>query len=270
MLIDWFTVVAQVVNFLILVWLLKHFLYRPILDAIDAREARIAAELADADAARAEALRERRAYQEKNEALEQQRTSRLAQATEEARVERQRLLEEARQAADDLLVKRRERLDSDALLLQRAVRRRAQQEVLAIARQALTDLAGTSLEQRAVGVFIERLQAMPDPVREGLARSLEAAAGPLLLRSAFELPAAQRTALQAALNRAFAAEVPLRFEIAPELVSGIELSSDGQKVAWSIAEYLRSLDQGVDAVLQAQRGPAASAPPTPAVDTAGR
>ena len=50
MLIDWFTVGAQALNFLILVWLLKHFLYKPILNAIDAREKRIAAELADADA----------------------------------------------------------------------------------------------------------------------------------------------------------------------------------------------------------------------------
>ena len=42
MLIDWFTVIAQMLNFLILVWLLKRFLYQPILDAIDAREKGIA------------------------------------------------------------------------------------------------------------------------------------------------------------------------------------------------------------------------------------
>ena len=59
MLIDWFTVGAQVLNFVVLVWLMKRFLYRPILDAIDAREKRVAAELADADARRAEAGRER-------------------------------------------------------------------------------------------------------------------------------------------------------------------------------------------------------------------
>jgi len=57
MLIDWFTVVAQVVNFLILVWLLKRFLYRPILNAIDAREKRIATKLADAAAKRTKPLR---------------------------------------------------------------------------------------------------------------------------------------------------------------------------------------------------------------------
>ncbi len=59
MLIDWFTVAAQVINFLVLVWLLKRFLYQPIIDAIDAREKRIAAELADADAKKAEARQER-------------------------------------------------------------------------------------------------------------------------------------------------------------------------------------------------------------------
>ena len=52
MLIDWFTVGAQAVNFLILVWLLRQFLYKPILNAIDAREKRIASELADANAKR--------------------------------------------------------------------------------------------------------------------------------------------------------------------------------------------------------------------------
>ena len=60
MLIDWFTVVAQALNFLILVWLLKRFLYKPMLDAIDAREKRIATQLADADAKKAAAQRSAR------------------------------------------------------------------------------------------------------------------------------------------------------------------------------------------------------------------
>ncbi|MDP3428826.1 MAG: F0F1 ATP synthase subunit B, partial [Desulfomicrobium sp.] len=55
MLIDWFTVGAQVVNFLVLVWLMKRFLYKPILGAIDAREERIAKELADGQRMQAEA-----------------------------------------------------------------------------------------------------------------------------------------------------------------------------------------------------------------------
>jgi len=69
MLIDWFTVGAQVLNFLILVWLLKHFLYKPILNAIDAREKRIASELADADAKKSEAQKERDDFQNRTKCL---------------------------------------------------------------------------------------------------------------------------------------------------------------------------------------------------------
>src|SRR5271167_451595 len=114
MLIDWFTVCAQAINFLILVWLLKHFLYKPILNAIDVREKRIAAELADAAAKKAEAEKERDEFQHKNEEFDKQRASLLAKATDEAKAERQRLLDEARKAADALTSKRMETLQSDA------------------------------------------------------------------------------------------------------------------------------------------------------------
>ena len=102
MLIDWFTVGAQALNFLILVWLMKHFLYKPILNAIDAREKKIAAELADADAKKAEAKKERDEFQHKNAEFDQQRAALLSKATDEANAERQRLLDEAGKAADAL------------------------------------------------------------------------------------------------------------------------------------------------------------------------
>ena len=43
--IDWFTVVAQIVNFLILAGLLAKLLYRPIVSAMQEREERIAARM---------------------------------------------------------------------------------------------------------------------------------------------------------------------------------------------------------------------------------
>src|SRR5271154_4298373 len=132
MLIDWFTVGAQALNFLILVWLLKHFLYKPILNAIDAREKRIARELADADAKKAEAQKEHDEFQHKNEEFDQQRAALLAKAADEAKAERQRLLDEARKDADALSAKRREALKNDALNLNQAIRARTQQEVFAI------------------------------------------------------------------------------------------------------------------------------------------
>jgi F-type H+-transporting ATPase subunit b len=257
MLIDWFTVIAQVINFLILVWLLKRFLYRPILNAIDAREKRIALILTDADTKKAEAEQERDAFRHKNDEFDEQRTTLLNQALDEAKAERLRLLDEARQAADALIAKRQEAQRNDAHTLNQAISRRTRQEVFAIARKALTDLAGMSLEERMGEVFIRRLRGMDDPTKAGLAVALKSASSPVRVRSAFDLPAEQRTAIQNALNETFSADIPVRFETAPDLVSGIELTTNGQKLAWSIADYLLSMEKGVDELLKEKGKPEA-------------
>src|SRR5476651_1021899 len=121
MLIDWFTVGAQALNFIVLVWLLKRFLYKPILNAIDAREKRIAAELADADAKKAEAQKDRDEFQHKNEEFDKQRAALLSKATDEAKTEGLRLMEEARKAAEALSAKRQETLANDARNLNKAI-----------------------------------------------------------------------------------------------------------------------------------------------------
>jgi F-type H+-transporting ATPase subunit b len=259
MLIDWFTVGAQVLNFLILVWLLKRFLYRPILNAIDAREKRIALALADADAKRSEAEKERDEFQHKNEQFDQQRAALLSTATDEAKAERERLLDEARKDAVALNSKRQEALKTEEHNLYQAISRRTQQEVFAIARKALTDLAGASLEARMAELFITRLQEMDGPSKQSLAEALKTKPTPVLVRSAFDLPAEQRAAIQKALNEAFSTEVQLHFEAAPDLVSGIELTTNGQKLAWSISDYLASLEHGIDELLKGKGTPEAPA-----------
>lgn len=245
MLIDWFTVGAQVLNFLVLVWLLKRFLYKPILHAINEREKRIATELANADKKEAEAQKERDEFQQKNEEFDQRRASLLNKTTEEAQVERKRLLDEARNAADALTDRRMDTLRNDEHILFQEISRRAQQEVFAIARKALTDLASTSLEERMCEMFIRRLREMDSKTKEVVAKALNTASDPALVHSAFDLPAEQSEAIQNALNETFSAEIRVRFETTPDLISGIELFTNGQKVSWSISDYLASLEKGV-------------------------
>ena len=255
MLIDWFTVGAQALNFIILVWLLKRFLYKPILNAVDAREKRIGAELAAADAQKTEARRERDEFERKSKEFDQQRAALLTKATDEAKAECQRLLDDARRAADALSAKRQETLRADVRNLNQDIRRRTQQEVFAIARKALADLAATSLDERMCEVFTSRLRAIDGKAKETLGEALKRASEPVLVRSAFDLPGAQRAAIQKALNETFSADVHVRFETTPDLVGGVDLSTNGLKVAWSIADYLSSLEKGVAEVLKEKDKP---------------
>jgi F-type H+-transporting ATPase subunit b len=255
MLIDWFTVSAQVLNFLILVWLLKRFLYKPILQAIDAREKRIAAQLADADARRAGAQEERAEFRHKNEEFERKRADLLRRTQDEVKAERQRLLDEARQAADALRAERQGALEREQQSLGHEITRRTREEVFAIARKTLADLAGTALEERMSDVFVERLRELEGEAREELAKALATAADPAVVRSASELPAKHRAAIQKALDETFAAEVQVRFETVPDVIGGVELIVNGRKIAWSIADHLASLGRSVDDLLKEQSTP---------------
>jgi F-type H+-transporting ATPase subunit b len=255
MLIDWFTVCAQALNFLILVWLMKRFLYKPILKALDAREQRIAAELADADAKKVEARMERDEFQRKNAEFDQQRAALLSKATDEAKAQRQRLLDEAQKDADSLRAKRQEALRTEQRGLSQEISRWTQKEVFAITRKTLADLAGAGLEERMSAVFVQRLRALTGTAKEQLAAALRTSTNRARVRSAFDMPPEQRAAIQQALNETFSADLPIQFETAPDLVSGIELSANGQKVAWSIANYLANLEKSAGELLHEHTEP---------------
>ena len=252
MLIDWFTVIAQVVNFLILVWLLKRFLYKPILEAVDAREKKVADELANADAKEAAAQKEKEEFRRKNEEFDQQRAVLLSKAKDEANAESQQLLEEARKEAFDLRAKQQEALRNDKQNLNKEISHRTQQEVFAIARKALKDLAGMSLEECTVDVFAQRLHELEGNEKEQLATVLRASQGPVLVRTAFDLPQGQRDLIKKAIKETLEIEIQAKFETAPDLISGIELTTNGEKVGWSIADYLTSLEKSIDELLKEQ------------------
>ncbi|MBI1358417.1 MAG: F0F1 ATP synthase subunit B [Acidobacteria bacterium] len=249
MLVDWFTVGAQLLNFLILVWLMKRFLYQPVLHAIDERERRIAAELADADARKAEALRRSEELQRKTADLDQRRDALLAQAVTQAQTERQRLLDEARAATTDWSNQRRDALRSQERDLRAEIRRRTQQEVWAVARKTLADLADSSLEDRLAETFLDRLGRLSDDAKRSLAEALQHGSDPALVRSAFELAPDRRAAIQRAVEQTVSGKVRLRFETVPELISGIELVANGQKLAWTVGDYLTSLASAADDLL---------------------
>ncbi len=253
--INWFTVIAQAINFLILVWLLKRFLYKPILHAIDERAKGIATQLAEAEAKKAEAQKERDDFQHKNEAFDQERAALLKKAADEATAERQRLLDEARKDADALRAKRQDALRTEQRNLSQEIIRWTQKQVFAITRKTLTDLAGTSLEERMGDVFVQRVRALTGAAKEQLAAAFKTSNHTVSVHSAFDLPPAQRNAIESAVKETFAPDAHVQFETAPELVSGIELSTNGQKVAWSIADYLSTLEKSAGKLLQQEAKP---------------
>ena len=244
MLIDWFTVVAQALNFLVLVWLLKRYLYKPVLAAIDAREKRIALAIADATSLKTSAERERVTLAAKNAALDGESSALLKQAASAVDAERTRLLADARAEANALRAKHMIALRDEQARLRQNIAHLVQQEVLAIARKVLGDLAGESLEERIVEVFVQHLHALDASAKQALSAAFRGASD-AVVHSALNLTEAQRPLIQNAVDEEFASRIPLRFEVSTGTLCGVELLVGGEKLAWNMADYLWRLEQRI-------------------------
>jgi F-type H+-transporting ATPase subunit b len=245
MLIDWFTVVAQVINFLVLVWLLKRFLYKPIVTAMDAREQKIASQLRDAERQKAEAESEAAKLRTAHDEFEQQKQDLLGQAKREAEALRHQLRDEVRQEIEGMRERWQEALKEEQGAFRAEVANGVRREVFSIARNVLADLAGADVEAQIAAVFVRQLEKINGHDPEKLATIFANADVPAVIRSGFVLPAPAREAIERALGRLRPDGVKsgVQYEVAPELVGGIELATDGRKICWSIAHYLSSLEQ---------------------------
>ncbi len=247
MLIDWFTVVAQAINFVILVALMRRFLYRPILDAIDAREQRVTAELAAAQLAQQTAREAQIALDTERETMARQQRALWEDVRRDAASERERLLTDARNEAAGERETQRAALHR-ALVEQRAVlARHAQAQVFDLARKVVGDLAGATLESLLVTRFIERLAELPEADRERLANisPADADAG-VTVHSAFPLTGEQEEALRLALGHLVGDTIPVSTAVNPALLGGLEITVGGHRVSWSASDYLQQIERATE------------------------
>lgn len=243
--VNWFTVIAQIINFLILVWLLKRFLYQPVLDAIDAREQKISAQLNDAAKQKAEAQKAHEMLQHKNEMFEQERSAKIAAAQDQITAEKARLFAEAREQSNALRAKYDAALKQEEQDIMANLKRKIRDEVFAIAGQALTELADAGLEQRLVAVLIHKMQTLDDGNKEKLKNALSHKDQAVTIKSAFELPATARLELENAISAISGLQHDVQYQSAPELVSGIEIDAKNYQLSWNIEAYLESVKAGV-------------------------
>lgn len=262
MLIDWFTVVAQIVNFLILALLLRRFLYRPIMHAMSERERKIAERLQKAEELQQRATAEIDAYRGKQAALDAERETLMHAAQADVAARRQNWLEQAERDAQAARARWQRALAEEREGFLQAARLQAGRQTAVAARRALTDLADVDLETRMVEVFLGRLAALPPDEARALRESLRDGAAPLTLATGFPLSESQRSALRRGVADLLGTDRPLLIQTNPDLIGGLELAAPGHKVSWSLAGYLDELEDALAETLETATGAAAEEEPS--------
>jgi F-type H+-transporting ATPase subunit b len=252
--IDWFTVVAQIVNFLILVYLLKRFLYGPIVSAMDRREQRVTDRLREARESQ-DAAEERAAeLQREQDELDEKRQALLDEARDEAEEHRGQLLDEIRGEVEEIRERWRREIEREQESFVRELREQAAGWIAAAARRALAELADARLEERIVGVFEERLRKLPDEDRDALVEAVQERDEPLRVVTTFELPEERREALRELFMEQVGEQVELRFAESADLVCGIELRTPGNAIAFSLDAFVKDLGERLEEALDRASG----------------
>jgi len=244
MLIDWFTVVAQLINFVILLVILKFVLYDRVVDAMQKRQQRIEDELEEAEQKQEEADRRAEEAQAEKRRLDEERDEILGDARREAEERRRDLIDEARREADEqerrwraALADERERL-LEELQIQTGV------QAVAVSRRALADLADDELEGRIVRSLTRRLDDLDEDEREEVVGALREAEGPLRIATAFELGDERRRELRAAIGGlAEEAGSDIEWDHDESVSAGVRITAGARTIAWSIEDYLDDVSQ---------------------------
>lgn len=250
--VDWITVAAQIVNFLVLVWLLKRFLYGPILKAMETREARIADSLDRAEREREAAASEADRLRQMQRDLESQRSVRLVEAQEEADTLRKSLQSNAREDVANQRAAWIKNLGDEKDAFFDDIRQRTAEAFSTMARIAFSDLANERLEDQIARRFEKALRSFDGSERKKLEVACRRANGKVSVRTSFDLSSARQSDLTAAIRETIADEADVSFQTSQDVICGVELRASGQVVRWSLDSFLDQVETDMSQAVAAR------------------
>lgn len=245
MVIDLFTVIAQIINFVILVFLLKRFLFNPILGIIDQREAQIADRIHKAEEDQAKAEQELQKQRELKEKLEQEWDQGLAEVKEKVKSKQEEMMEEAKKSVDEAQQNWKEAISKQRSSFLRELKDISRKQVWKISRKVLSDLANEDLEKQLVKSFLSQLenpdsQAGNKEFLSGLGKEKK-----MEILTGFQLSKEDKKDLIDKINDIAGEKKEITFKQSKDLISGIELRAEGKKITWSIESYLDMIERNL-------------------------
>jgi F-type H+-transporting ATPase subunit b len=221
--LDFWTLALQAANFLVLLWLLQRFLYRPVLRVIAARQAAADKLTAELKAEKSAAQSMRGELEHEKQATAAAREQVLTAARAEAEAERKTLLENAKRTADDLAAQSRAGLERERAELVKTIGGDAARLATAIVRRLLRDSGGEALQRRMLELVVEDLRAMPAEAKQRIRERLAAPASPVEVVTASPLSASAARSFTSQLAELVGAPVTPSFRVDQGLLAGVEV-----------------------------------------------
>jgi F-type H+-transporting ATPase subunit b len=243
--IDWTTVVLQIINFLIIVWILKKYLFTPVLNAMDRRERAIHDRLAEAEQMKNDAGEERRALEAELTSLERKRAELIAAAHADAETERGSIMRSFNKDMEERRDAELRELEEERAELMKSVSNIAAKSVIYTASAAFKDLANSSIEHALIENFATRA------TRKNIADVSELKkyykkTGCVLVNASFKLDELAKKRIRAALSKLLGEPVRAKFGLDENIVCGLEVVCDSIVISFGLGDYMAKLKRELD------------------------
>jgi len=240
--IDWFTFVAQIVNFLILIALLQRFLYKPVIKAMDEREERIANELEEARQKKVEAEQQEKELKQEKKDFESRKNELMEEAQEEIKNKRKEWMDDLRAEISDIRKRWIESLENEREAFISHLKKETGRQVVSLMHQVLVDLSEQSLEEQTLKHFLQKLEQLDEKEQHRLRETIEQLKTKrATILSSFELGKVQKKQLGESLNNISGAKLEYEYKRSKDLGFGLEVRINGWQLGWNMKTYLDKL-----------------------------
>ncbi|MBN1504280.1 MAG: F0F1 ATP synthase subunit B [Candidatus Eisenbacteria bacterium] len=160
--LDYGQIVAQIIGFLVVLWIMNRFAWKPFLKILDDRKARIQTDLADAEGKRAGAEKLEQQYQEKLREIDAEARARIQAAVKNAEKIAAEIKDEARQDVKGILDRARDEIERDKAEALVALRNDVVSMALRASEKVLKENLDETRHRKAIADFVKNMESIDE------------------------------------------------------------------------------------------------------------
>ena len=218
------TFIFEIINFLILIWILQRLLYKPVLKVIDQRRQAIEKSLSEAKNIRREAEKLQTKYENRLTEWEQEKKNAFNALHVQIEKERTQLMEKLNKTLEEEQKKAKVIGERHLMEAQRRNEQLALKQGARFAGLLLKHAAGPELENRLLDSLLQNLSSLPVEQVQSLHSLKDRESVSIEIVSAYELNKDHCQKLEQSLNKIAGPSANYHYHQDPELIAGFRIS----------------------------------------------
>jgi F-type H+-transporting ATPase subunit b len=241
--LNWGTLLLQILNFLVMVFILWRFLFKKVVEILDERSRRVTSALDEAEEKQRKAEEMRAEYEEKLSEAQEQVIAMRQQAQEELARTKQEVLEETRQEVQTIREKAQGEIEDARQQAIYQHRLELGRLVTTLSARMMSESAGEAFQKASIEHFIDSLAAMSaDEYRQALEDN-EAEVLHVQLVSAQDLDADNKSQIERQVQNMTGQSIEVKYRVDPSLVAGATVRFGDVVIDGSLAGQLQNLKE---------------------------